>query len=68
MAMVCVNGCRECDGCGSCQEEVMELRCPVCGEEIDAESTVYLNAAEEVIGCENCVNCTQAYEVMELLL
>lgn len=33
MAMICVSGCRECDGCGACQDE--KIYCSYCGERID---------------------------------
>lgn len=35
MAMICVNGCRECDGCGACQKDPAPLGyCVTCGEAI----------------------------------
>ena len=32
MAMICVNGCKECTGCGNCQEQ--KTYCDCCGERI----------------------------------
>lgn len=44
MAMVCVTGCRECDGCCDCQEPRQEDilgRCSVCGDPVLAYEDRY---------------------------
>lgn len=42
MAMVCVKGCRECDGCGACEREPEGIGvCEYCGETIYAYETHY---------------------------
>mgnify|MGYP004545482161 CR=1 FL=1 len=69
MAMVCVNGCRECDGCGSCQESSEKtMRCPICGEVVEYDEPVYINTeTEKYIGCSNCVGTRDMCDVVDLL-
>lgn len=55
MAMICKNGCKECDGCMRCYEEPKPYFCPVCGKEV--EEFVYQTDGE-IIGCESCVEKT----------
>ena len=59
MAMICRSGCRECDGCMSCQDE-MPI-CPVCDNETDA---YYFDKYNEIIGCDECVEKKDAWEVV----
>lgn len=42
MAMICVSGCRECDGCGMCDKESEVIGyCVVCDEAIYAGEEYY---------------------------
>lgn len=59
MAMTCVNGAKECDGCMRCQGQGDALKCPVCGEELSIFDTVYVQN-DEVIGCEHCTETSTA--------
>ena len=54
------NGERNCDGCGSCKE-VPSYICPVCGEE--AYETVFVSNDGEVLGCDNCAQIKEAYDM-----
>ena len=64
MALMCINGNRECTGCSACQNErERTYYCPICGEEIF--ETVFVSDDGEVIGCENCVKTKEPYEVFE---
>lgn len=62
MAYPCIKYGGECDGCGSCQEE-KEYYCPVCGEKVF--ETVYVSNDGDIVGCENCVNTKEPYEVLD---
>ncbi len=64
MAMVCVSGGRECDGCGRCFPEAREYECPACGATLNEADTVYV-IDNEVVGCEYCTKLQQAYEVFD---
>lgn len=62
MAYRCVkNHFRECDGCMSCKGE--SYYCPECGEAV--EHYVYVNNDGTIIGCDNCINKKDVWEVME---
>ena len=41
MAMICVNGCRECDGCGACDVKNSSTICAWCGEPISQNENHY---------------------------
>lgn len=63
MAYCCIkNPVKECNGCMTCQPEV-HYYCPICSEEI--YETVFVNNDGEIIGCENCVETKEPYEVFE---
>jgi len=64
MAMSCINGSRECDGCMACQEEV-NYKCPVCGEELGCLEDVFVDGSGEVVGCEHCLKKVEAGEVLK---
>lgn len=64
MAMVCVTGGRECDGCGRCFPEAREHECPACGATLGETDSVFVIGGE-IVGCEYCVREKQAYEVFE---
>lgn len=49
MAMACINGAKECDGCMACQPELTP--CPHCGGE-DYEIQYIQDG--EWIGCDEC--------------
>lgn len=65
MALACITGGRECDGCGRCFPEAHEYECPACGETLSEEDTVYVDGLGNVVGCEHCTKSRQAYEVFE---
>ena len=62
MAMVCIRGGSECDGCMDCQEQ-QEYYCPICGEEVT--ETVYVSNDGEIVGCENCIIKKETWEVTQ---
>lgn len=51
MALTCVNGARECTGCGACGAEE-ERVCPYCGD-WQMEEIFYREG--EIIGCSSCI-------------
>ena len=61
MGYMCVMGNGECDGCMRCKP-APQYYCPVCGKEVF--ETVYVSD-DEIIGCENCVETKEPYEVLE---
>lgn len=61
MAMICIHGGKECDGCMECQNED-EYYCPVCGDRVFEK--VYVSNDGEVVGCENCITTKEPYEVL----
>lgn len=64
MAYICkLNYNKECDGCMSCQKE-KEYYCPICGEEVN--EAVYVDNNGNVIGCENCVETKEPWEVLDV--
>ena len=64
MGFACVNGVSECTGCMACQSETeRHYYCPVCGKEI--YETVFVSNDGDVIGCENCAQVKEPYEVIE---
>ena len=62
MGFPCISGNKECDGCMGCEAEA-HYYCPVCGEEV-CES-VFVSNSGDVVGCENCTNIKEPYEVLE---
>jgi hypothetical protein len=60
MAMICIRG-GECTGCMDCREPE-EYYCPICGERVF--EIVYVSTDGDVVGCENCVNTKEPYEVL----
>lgn len=61
MAMTCIYGGKECDGCMECKEE-KEYYCPVCGELV--EETLYVSTDGEIVGCGSCVIAKEPWEVL----
>lgn len=61
MALACITGGKECDGCGQCQVRSAARRCPFCGELADRLYT----RCGEVIGCECCVETATPEEIDE---
>ena len=61
MAMTCISGSCECDGCMECQDEE-EYICPKCGKEVF--DTIYISDDGSIVGCENCIITKEPYEVM----
>lgn len=64
MAMVCVSGGRECDGCGRCFLDAQTYTYPACGEELNETDEVYI-MGNEIIGCEYCTEKKQAFDAFE---
>ena len=62
MAMMCIKASRECDGCMDCRPDP-HYYCPICGKEV--YETVFVDNYGDVIGCENCVETKEPYEVLE---
>ena len=63
MAFRCIkNHSQECDGCMCCKTDT-HYYCPICGEEVF--ETLFVNTNGEVIGCENCAESKELYEVLE---
>ena len=56
MAYHCViNHENECDGCGSCKEQIP--KCPICGQECDS----FYKHGTEILGCDNCIRKVDSY-------
>ena len=53
---------RECDGCMVCKTEDRYF-CPVCGQE--AYEAVYVSNVGDVIGCDNCAQIKEPWEMLE---
>lgn len=62
MGYICIKGYGECDGCMACNPEP-HYYCPICGKEV--YETVFVDNSGEVIGCENCAEAKEPYEVLE---
>lgn len=63
MAYSCVKGIKEeCDGCMECKEEIF-FYCPVCGEMV--LETVFVSNNGEIIGCENCAEIKEPWEMQK---
>ena len=62
MGYICMNTNKECDGCMECKPSP-HYYCPICDQEVF--DTVYIGEDGEVIGCENCVQTKEPYEVLE---
>lgn len=58
VAMICVNGCRECTGCMQCQADPEPIYCDVCGKEVEH---LYKNEAGDVVGCDRCIKVVDPY-------
>lgn len=49
MAMMCINACRECNGCGVCEKEYeKKVQCKICQRELE-EDDIYCEGI-----CEDC--------------
>ena len=53
---------RDCDGCMDCKSE-KDYYCPVCGKEVC--ETVYVSNSGEVLGCDNCAQIKEPWEMLE---
>lgn len=62
MGYICIKENKECDGCMECNPSP-HYYCPICDGEV--YETVYVSEDGEVIGCENCVQTKEPYEVLE---
>ena len=65
MAMVCVNGCKECDGCGECFEGNINLRCPECMAILSPDERIFISKRHGILGCEHCLIEEYAEDVKE---
>lgn len=62
MGYICIkDGSRECDGCMTCKDGDKYF-CPVCGREV--YEIVYVNNEGDVIGCENCAQIKEPWEMI----
>lgn len=59
---MCIKGRGECAGCMDCQPEI-NYYCPICGEEVF--ETVFVDNSGTVIGCENCAQVKEPWEVIK---
>lgn len=59
MAMICVNGARECDGCMACQKDPDPIYCGICGKEVE---TIYRDKDGYEVGCNNCIQIVDPYD------
>lgn len=66
MALTCITGGKECDGCGNCKQEDI-FNCPVCGKELTDWDELYTNIHSDVVGCEYCVEKIQGCEYHEAI-
>lgn len=63
MAYMCeISLNKECDGCMCCKPE-RHYYCPVCGEE--TVENVFVSDSGDVVGCENCVETKEPWDVLE---
>ena len=63
MSYSCVKVMRkECDGCMSCKRE-KHYYCPVCGSKV--YETVYVSNDGEVVGCDNCTQIKEPWEMID---
>lgn len=63
MAFICELGRnKECDGCMDCKPSPLYY-CPICGEEV--YEAVYVSNDGEILGCENCAQIKEPFEVLE---
>jgi uncharacterized OB-fold protein len=62
MAYMCKRYNKECDACGECSPSP-RYYCPICGEEV--YEVVYVNNEGEILGCENCAQIKEPFEVLE---
>lgn len=60
LAMICKNGCRECDGCMMCYPDEVVYVCTICGKECDE---VYFDKYGEIFACDNCVRKKEWWEM-----
>ena len=61
MSYHCIKNSRECDGCMECHGK--SYYCPVCGEAV--YENLYVSIDGAIIGCDNCVEKKDVWEVME---
>ena len=61
MGYMCIKGRGECDGCMACNP-TPHYYCPICGKEVYEDVFV---SDGDVIGCENCVEIKEPYEVLK---
>ena len=62
MGYICIYGSGECSGCMNCKPNP-HYYCPVCGKEV--YDTVFVDNSGDVIGCENCAQIKEPYEVLD---
>ena len=62
MAMRCVNGGRECNGCGACFADIPQFICPVCGQV--AYESVFVDRDGDIIGCDRCAEIKEPSEML----
>lgn len=53
MALICIHGTHECDGCGECRETPVAFNCSICGGEIYVGENYF--DIKELKVCEDCM-------------
>ena len=62
VGFMCIKGRGECDGCMDCKPDE-HYYCPICGAE--CYEAVYVDNNGTIIGCENCAEIKEPWEVIE---
>ena len=52
MAMICVNGCKECNGCMACYEENLEFCCE-CARDLPSDECY--EDEQNLVLCKDCL-------------
>ena len=70
MAMVCISGASECNGCSRCYGKVERKNyCASCGKRLDYDSKVYIDKESgEVVGCDKCITMKYAEDMEDLFI
>lgn len=64
MAMTCIYGGKECDGCTACQKDEDIFKCPCCGIELGYTEDLFIDKSGDVVGCEYCIKRKEAGEIL----
>jgi hypothetical protein len=61
MALACIHGGKECDGCGDCRNR-RRPHCPICSAELNYDSLIHYYDGR-IVGCEYCIDSKRAEDV-----